>query len=73
MPIVSKTGWVGSVIYFCHYPAANAYAPITVEGGLTPATCPLGGAFALYGEFLLHMHTLCSTDLMKETAPVERN
>ena len=27
------------------------------EGGLTPAACPLGGAFALYGGFLLHIRT----------------
>ena len=27
------------------------------EGGLTPAVCPFGGAFALYEGFLLHMHT----------------
>ena len=27
------------------------------EGGLTPAACPLGGAFALYGGFLLHICT----------------
>ena len=46
------------------------YAPITVmshpprlvvggdfEVGLTPAVCPLGGAFALYVEYLLHIHT----------------
>ena len=42
------------------------------EGGLTPAACPLGGAFTLYRGFLLHIRT-CNTDLTKETAPVERN
>ena len=25
--------------------------------GLTPAACPLGGAFALYGELLLYIRT----------------
>ena len=38
----------------------------------TPAACPLRGAFALYGKFLLHMH-ICSSDLMKATAPLEGN
>ena len=46
------------------------YAPITVmphpprlvvgrdyEGGLTSAACPLGGAFGLYGELSLYIHT----------------
>ena len=27
------------------------------EGGLTPVACPLVGAFALYGELLLYIHT----------------
>ena len=27
------------------------------QRSLTLAICLLGGAFALYGEFLLHMHT----------------
>ena len=27
------------------------------EGGLTPATCPLGVAFPYRGGFLMHMHT----------------
>ena len=49
---------------------ALTYAPITVmphpprlvvsrdyEGDLTSAACPLGGAFALYGELLLYIRT----------------
>ena len=41
------------------------------EGGLTPAaSCPVGVVFALYVGYLLHIHT-CSTDLTKETVPVE--
>ena len=62
--------------YFALFAAISYYAPITVmphpprlvvggdfEGGLTPAACPLEG----YCTFT-HM---CSTDLTKETAPVE--
>ena len=56
----------------CHNKTEHngSYAPITVmphpprlmvggdfEGRLTPAACPLGGAFALHGGFLLHIHT----------------
>ena len=63
------------------------YAPITdtvmphpprlvvggdLEGVLTPAAYPLGGAFALYARFFT-AHYVCSTDLTKETAPVEGN
>ena len=28
------------------------------EGDLTSTACPLGGAFALYEELLLYIHTL---------------
>ena len=34
------------------------------EGDLTLAACPLGRAFALYGELLLYIAHLCSTDLL---------
>ena len=32
------------------------------EGGLNPAACPLGGAFALYGRFLLHISVFDERD-----------
>ena len=55
---------------FFHKPLSNG-SPSQVGGWWGfPAACPLGGAFALYGEFSLHMH-MCSPDLMKEIAPVE--
>ena len=41
------------------------------EGGLTPAACPLGGAFV---ELLLTFAHLCSTDLMRrelDNCPVQ--
>ena len=41
------------------------------EGSLTPAACPLGGAFAL--DFYCTLAHICSTDLTKQTAPVEGN
>ena len=42
----------------------HCYAPPSQVGGgwglcLTPAACPLEGAFALYGELLLYVGTLC--------------
>ena len=42
------------------------------EGGLTPAACPLGEAHLPYmwGIYCTCAH-MCSTDLTKETAPVE--
>ena len=43
------------------------------EGDLTPAACPLGGAFPYMGDFYCTFTHMCSTDLMKETAPVEGN
>ena len=43
------------------------------EGGLTPAACPLGRAFGLLGNCYCTFAHLCSTDLMKEIVPVERN
>ena len=41
------------------------------EVGLTPAARPLGGAFALYVGYYCTITHVCSTDLTKETAPVE--
>ena len=46
------------IVQLCTY---HCYARLVVggdfEGGLTPAACPLRGAFALYGELLLRMCT----------------
>ena len=43
------------------------------KGDFTSAACPLGGAFTVYGGFLLHVRMFVYSRLMKETAPVEGN
>ena len=65
----------GGIHVTSHYP--GSYAPLFQVGdgvgimkGFLP---PLGGAFALIGEFYCTFVHLCSTDLMKSIAPVEGN
>ena len=67
--VISERGPVGGANIWCelsqvglvsHANAPMSHPPRLVagrdyEGGLTPVACPLGGAFALCGEFLMHM------------------
>ena len=43
------------------------------EGGLTPAACLWEGHLPFMENFYCTFTHMCSTDLMKETAPVEGN
>ena len=45
------------------------------EGGVIPAECPLGsrGMHMCFGNFDCTCVHLCSTDFMKEIAPLEGN
>ena len=43
--------------YHCYAPPSQVGGGGGFEGSLIPAACSLRGAFALYGGYLLHVHT----------------
>lgn len=44
----------------CYTTLPSLVGGVDYEGGFTPAACPLGWAFPLYGELLLYIHTFMS-------------